>query len=117
MEPRSGEITLAGYSNQEDTELYRKQYGYIPETPLLYEELNLYEHLKMTAMAYDIDEQTFQTRLPQLLKAFRLEKQDRKSTRLNSSHVANSYAVFCLKKKTNKKYDEKMKRRYEILWM
>src|SRR5439155_9310193 len=26
--------------------------------------------------------------------------QDRKSTRLNSSHVAISYAVFCLKKKT-----------------
>src|SRR5690625_5656881 len=25
--------------------------------------------------------------------------QDRKSTRLNSSHVATSYAVFCLKKK------------------
>src|SRR5437870_9007149 len=25
--------------------------------------------------------------------------EDRKSTRLNSSHVANSYAVFCLKKK------------------
>src|SRR5690625_6697927 len=25
---------------------------------------------------------------------------DRKSTRLNSSHVANSYAVFCLYKKT-----------------
>src|SRR5690349_23754549 len=25
---------------------------------------------------------------------------DRKSTRLNSSHVENSYAVFCLKKKT-----------------
>src|SRR5690625_6960034 len=27
---------------------------------------------------------------------------DRKSTRLNSSHVAISYAVFCLKKKTSK---------------
>src|SRR5690625_5959943 len=27
---------------------------------------------------------------------------DRKSTRLNSSHVAISYAVFCLKKKTRK---------------
>src|SRR5690625_6401382 len=26
---------------------------------------------------------------------------DRKSTRLNSSHVASSYAVFCLKKKIN----------------
>src|SRR5690625_5761561 len=27
---------------------------------------------------------------------------DRKSTRLNSSHVAISYAVFCLKKKINR---------------
>src|SRR5437660_6638838 len=27
---------------------------------------------------------------------------DRKSTRLNSSHVAISYAVFCLKKKTKR---------------
>src|SRR5699024_11451665 len=30
------------------------------------------------------------------------EFQDRKSTRLNSSHVSISYAVFCLKKKTTK---------------
>src|SRR5699024_12727147 len=29
--------------------------------------------------------------------------QDRKSTRLNSSHVSISYAVFCLKKKKKKK--------------
>src|SRR5437870_6719718 len=29
----------------------------------------------------------------------RLPERDRKSTRLNSSHVAISYAVFCLKKK------------------
>src|SRR5690625_5795054 len=29
------------------------------------------------------------------------ESSDRKSTRLNSSHVAISYAVFCLKKKNN----------------
>src|SRR5699024_12105105 len=27
------------------------------------------------------------------------ERRDRKSTRLNSSHVSTSYAVFCLKKK------------------
>src|SRR5439155_4781642 len=30
---------------------------------------------------------------------FPIAPSDRKSTRLNSSHVANSYAVFCLKKK------------------
>src|SRR5690625_6123039 len=29
-------------------------------------------------------------------------KEDRKSTRLNSSHVAISYAVFCLKKKNSR---------------
>src|SRR5690349_23504361 len=29
---------------------------------------------------------------------------DRKSTRLNSSHVEISYAVFCLKKKKNQKF-------------
>src|SRR5207302_9594862 len=31
------------------------------------------------------------------------EVEDRKSTRLNSSHVKISYAVFCLKKKRKKK--------------
>src|SRR5438034_6147746 len=30
-------------------------------------------------------------------------RRDRKSTRLNSSHTVISYAVFCLKKKKNKK--------------
>src|SRR5436309_11278781 len=33
----------------------------------------------------------------------RLVHGDRKSTRLNSSHVKISYAVFCLKKKKNRK--------------
>src|SRR5690606_41954497 len=32
--------------------------------------------------------------------------EDRKSTRLNSSHVKISYAVFCLKKKKKKKTDQ-----------
>src|SRR5690606_40432596 len=31
-----------------------------------------------------------------------IENEDRKSIRLNSSHVKTSYAVFCLKKKNNK---------------
>src|SRR5207253_9851389 len=42
-------------------------------------------------------------RLNVLLREFRRNRNhmaiDRKSTRLNSSHVAISYAVFCLKKK------------------
>src|SRR5947207_10668495 len=34
-------------------------------------------------------------------RALELEVQDRKSTRLNSSHTVISYAVFCLKKKNS----------------
>src|SRR5207249_5275574 len=41
--------------------------------------------------------------------------QDRKSTRLNSSHVSISYAVFCLKKKKNiKRKDTIEKHTYNI---
>src|SRR6266702_6041649 len=43
-------------------------------------------------------------------------KLDRKSTRLNSSHVAISYAVFCLKKKKKNKTNffriKKKKKKY-----
>src|SRR5439155_18723324 len=40
-------------------------------------------------------------RHPVQLRALPGPARDRKSTRLNSSHVAISYAVFCLKKKKN----------------
>src|SRR5437667_5182946 len=35
---------------------------------------------------------------------------DRKSTRLNSSHITISYAVFCLKKKKKKKSNQNIKK-------
>src|SRR5256885_5405201 len=38
------------------------------------------------------------------VSAARRRSRDRKSTRLNSSHLVISYAVFCLKKKKNKHY-------------
>src|SRR5690242_20779595 len=37
--------------------------------------------------------------------------EDRKSTRLNSSHMSISYAVFCLKKKKKKKKKKKNKKK------
>src|SRR5690606_39760914 len=41
----------------------------------------------------------FATNTDSLDEVFENKEQDRKSTRLNSSHVKISYAVFCLKKK------------------
>src|SRR5690625_6405351 len=45
-------------------------------------------------------EKSFGTRR-QIAELIQRDILDRKSTRLNSSHVAISYAVFCLKKKKN----------------
>src|SRR5437899_12344709 len=41
-------------------------------------------------------------------RPFGKEQVDRKSTRLNSSHLGISYAVFCLKKKKNNKQKTKL---------
>src|SRR3712207_6988231 len=43
--------------------------------------------------------------VPLLKLQFRRTGGDRKSTRLNSSHANISYAVFCLKKKKNTRYN------------
>src|SRR5690242_21291188 len=45
---------------------------------------------------------------------YTLRTQDRKSTRLNSSHMSISYAVFCLKKKKKKNNIKKNKNRTVI---
>src|SRR5262245_66529299 len=45
----------------------------------------------------------------QLLRDVAAPPRDRKSTRLNSSHLGISYAVFCLKKKKKKKQDTEVK--------
>src|SRR5688500_4946500 len=39
------------------------------------------------------------SRCGKLLRRVRVDRRDRKSTRLNSSHLVISYAVFCLKKR------------------
>lgn len=72
--PKDGEIVLNGVTLKEDTDKYRSSFSYIPETPVLYDELTLKEHLELTAMAYGIDEQTLAARSEVLLKEFRMEK-------------------------------------------
>src|SRR5438477_1896423 len=51
-----------------------------------------------------------------LFKKDRNGKRDRKSTRLNSSHMSISYAVFCLKKKkkTNTKPRQQDRKKLDI---
>jgi ABC-2 type transport system ATP-binding protein len=74
MQPKSGTIRLNGRTFGEDIDAYRSSFSYIPETPVLYEELTLREHLELTAMAYGLDQETFEKRSAELLKEFRMEK-------------------------------------------
>src|SRR5690625_2279189 len=75
MQAKQGSISVNGQTLQENPTSYRNQMAYIPEMPILYDELTLYEHLKLTAMVYGLSEDLFEKRLPRLLKEFRLEKQ------------------------------------------
>lgn len=73
LTPQKGTITVDGVTLQQDPENYRKKIGYIPETPSLYEELTLREHIEVTAMAYGIPKDEAMKRAESLLKTFRLE--------------------------------------------
>ncbi|MCM3739569.1 ABC transporter ATP-binding protein [Oceanobacillus luteolus] len=74
MQPKKGKIVVNGKTFQEDPTGYRNKIAYIPEMPILYDELTLHEHLKLTAMTYGLPEDVFEKRLPPLLKEFRMEK-------------------------------------------
>src|SRR5690606_40203789 len=62
------------------------------------------KHVYLTQGTYQALSLDVKTLLPEkhIIKADVPFKLDRKSTRLNSSHVKISYAVFCLKKKKKK---------------
>ena len=74
LTPYSGSININGLTLQEDATSYRKQIGYIPETPSLYEELTLREHIETVAMAHGIEQKVAFERVEPLLKMFRLDK-------------------------------------------
>ena len=72
--PDAGEVALQGVTLQQNMEKYRSSFSYIPETPVLYDELTLEEHLALTGMAYGLDEATVKVRSEKLLKEFRMER-------------------------------------------
>ena len=74
LTPYQGQILIDGQTIQDRAEAYRKKIGFIPETPSLYEELTLKEHLEVVALAYDLDWDAAFERAEKLLKLFRLEE-------------------------------------------
>src|SRR5690625_6560880 len=77
----------------ENIELHEKKTGKLKRFPVT---PNLNRAIREYMKEYNRDSDSF-------LFVSRVGRKDRKSTRLNSSHVAISYAVFCLKKKKKQK--------------
>ncbi|WP_445123126.1 ABC transporter ATP-binding protein [Streptococcus suis] len=74
LTPYQGQIAIDGLTLLQGAENYRKKIGFIPETPSLYEELTLKEHLEVVAMAYDLSWEQAWGRVEHLLKLFRLDE-------------------------------------------
>ncbi len=54
---------INGVSLEQDEQTYRKQVAYIPEQPMLYEQLTLREHLRLMAQGYAVEEKQAQERM------------------------------------------------------
>ncbi|WP_102278960.1 ABC transporter ATP-binding protein [[Lactobacillus] timonensis] len=73
LRPFSGEISLDGLTITKNEDQYKKKLAYVPEAPILYDELTLKEHLEMTMLAYDLDPEQTWPKAHRLLKMFRLD--------------------------------------------
>lgn len=74
MHPKKGSIYIQDKTYQKTPEGYKNQIGYIPEMPILYDELTLYEHLQLTAQVYGIPEDLFKSRMASLVEEFRMKE-------------------------------------------
>ena len=72
LRPMDGEIKVNGITIRENNEKYRKSISYIPESPVLYDELTLEEHINLTAMAYGLNIKEAWEKADVLLKLFKL---------------------------------------------
>lgn len=72
LRPMDGEIKVNGITIRENNEKYRKSISYIPESPVLYDELTLEEHINLTAMAYGLNMKEAWEKADVLLKLFKL---------------------------------------------
>lgn len=96
LTPYGGQIAIDGLTIQQDPASYRQKIGYIPETPSLYEELTLREHLETVLMAYGLDVTEGMARADKYLKLFRLdEKLDWFPTQF-SKDEAEGHDYLCL---------------------
>lgn len=84
LQPQKGEIRVRGRTLAEAPLEYRSSFAYVPESPELYEELTISEHLELTARAYGLERPLYAQRSATLLDTFHMTgKKDSFSTHLS----------------------------------
>jgi ABC-2 type transport system ATP-binding protein len=72
LSPTEGSVTVAGISLADDPVKAKREIGFIPDRPYLYEKLTGMEFMKFSAALYGVDEQLFVGKAHDLLKTFSL---------------------------------------------
>jgi len=72
LSPTEGSITVAGISLTDDPVRAKREIGFIPDRPYLYEKLTGMEFMKFSAALYGVDEQQFAGKAQGLLETFSL---------------------------------------------
>lgn len=72
VKPSKGDILIKDISIKDDEIAAKKSLSYIPELPLLYSDLTVWEHLRLVAMAFEMDENDFKKKGKALLQQFEL---------------------------------------------
>lgn len=72
MLPQQGEIKVAGVTLNESPQQYRSAFAYVPETPVLFDELTVEEHLRLSAMAYQVPDQEYESGAARLLEQYQM---------------------------------------------
>ncbi|MCV3296088.1 MAG: ABC transporter ATP-binding protein [Oenococcus sp.] len=73
MKPKTGQIIFDNIDSQKEPVRYQSALSYIPELPVVYEDLTLNEHVQTTISAYHLDEKKAESDAQRLFKIFRLE--------------------------------------------
>jgi ABC-2 type transport system ATP-binding protein len=95
LQPQEGAVAVCGHQLQTSNEAYRSSFAFVPESPLLYDELSVWEHMEWTAMAYGVEERVFRARAEQLLERFRMGDERKKFAGHLSKGMRQKVMLMC----------------------
>ncbi|WP_425262720.1 ABC transporter ATP-binding protein [Paenibacillus thermotolerans] len=95
LHPHQGAVTVCGRELAKDAEAYRSSYAFVPESPLLYDELTVWEHLEFTARVYGLEKDHFEQRAVRLLERFRMTQERSKFARHLSKGMRQKVMIMC----------------------